>query len=263
MVEGRTQRRLAAILAADVVGYSRLVRADEEGTIGRLKQLQTELVDPKLAEYKGRIVKLVGDGLLVEFASVVDAVRAAHDIQQAVSEHQAGVAEASRIVFRIGINIGDVIIDGDDIQGDGVNPSFAAAHYGLGLSQFFTGGDDGHGKSLDAAEMAMRLSPNDPMMWAFLNLKGMILFDNEDYRAAQEVFRRASEYPNAMFWIPLGLAASSWELGDEQGAGDIVESARADFPGLSVATIAGLMGPAVERFADYIDPMRKAGLPEE
>jgi len=121
MVEGRTQRRLTAILAADVVGYSRLVRADEEGTIGRLKQLQTELVDPKLAEYQGRIVKLMGDGLLAEFASVVDAVRAAHDIQQAGAEHQAGVTKASRIVFRIGINLGDVIIDGDDIQGDGVN----------------------------------------------------------------------------------------------------------------------------------------------
>jgi adenylate cyclase len=144
-----------------------------------------------------------------------------------------------------------------------LNPSFAAAHYGVGLSQFFVGGDDGHGKSLDAAEMAMRLSPNDPLMWPFLNLKGMILFENGDYQAALEVFQHASEYPNAMFWIPLGLAASSWELGDEQGARDIIESARAAFPGLSVATIAGLMGPAVERFADYIDPMRKAGLPEE
>ena len=96
----------------------------------------------------------------------------------------------------------------------------AAAHYGLGLSQFFTGGDDGHGKNLDAAEMTMRLSPNDPMMWPFLNLKGMILFENGDYQAALEVFRRAGEYPNAMFWIPLGLAANSWELGDKQGARD-------------------------------------------
>ena len=121
MAERRTQRRLAAILAADVVEYSRLVRADEEGTIERLKKIQTELVDPKLVEHQGRIVKLMGDGLLAEFASVVDAVRAAQDIQQAVAAHQASVSEASRIVFRIGINLGDVIIDGDDIQGDGVN----------------------------------------------------------------------------------------------------------------------------------------------
>ena len=104
-----------------MVEYSRLVRADEEGTIERLKKIQTELVDPKLVEHQGRIVKLMGDGLLAEFASVVDAVRAAHDMQQAVAAHQASVSEASRIVFRIGINLGDVIIDGDDIQGDGVN----------------------------------------------------------------------------------------------------------------------------------------------
>ena len=101
------------------------------------------------------------------------------------------------------------------------------------------------------------------MMWPYLNLKGMILFDNEDYQAARDVFQRASEYPNAMFWIPLGLAASSWQLGDEQGARDIIETARADFPGLSVANVVGFMGPAAEEFAYYIDPMRKAGLPEK
>jgi adenylate cyclase len=589
MTEGRTQRRLAAILAADVVGYSRLVRADEEGTIERLRQLKAELVDPKLVEYQGRIVKLMGDGLLAEFASVVDAVRAAHDIQQAIAQHQAGVSEASRIVFRVGINLGDVVIDGDDIQGDGVNvaarleglappggicvsggaydqvrdrldlaftdigeqevknidrpvrawqwqaqatispaaraqtppekpsiavlpfdnmsgdpeqeyfvdgitediitelskfrwltviarnstfvykgqavdvpqvanklgvgylvegsvrkmgdrvritaqlidapsnehiwaerydrklhdifdlqdemtqtlvgmiepelanrerertrnrptenmnawelyqrglyhrwrfvpadikqaheyfdqaialdagfaaahahrawtiyveimmnmtkdragavaagiadarraidlddrdalgyctqgfmlnvgheyaraaqqfgraielnPSFAAAHYGLGLSLFFADPDDGSAKGLDAAEMAIRLSPNDPMMWPYLNLKGMILFHSENYQAAQEIFRRASEYPNAMFWIPLGLAASSWQLGDEQGARDIIKAARADFPSLSVATLVGFVGPVAHRFnPHYFDTMRKAGLPEE
>jgi tetratricopeptide (TPR) repeat protein len=145
-----------------------------------------------------------------------------------------------------------------------LNPSFAAAHYGLGLSLMLAGSEDYQSKSLNAAEMAIRLSPNDPMMWPFLNLKGMILFDTEDYQAAREVFQRASEYPNAMFWIPLGLAASSWQLGDEQGARDIIEAARADFPGLSVAAPAEFMGPAAQRFSPrYFDAIRKAGLPEE
>ncbi len=93
MAEGRTRRRLAAILAADVVGYSRLVRADEEGTLARLKALRQDLIEPKLTEHNGRIVKLMGDGILVEFASVVDAVRAAVDIQRAVAERNADLPE--------------------------------------------------------------------------------------------------------------------------------------------------------------------------
>ncbi len=115
------ERRLAAILAADVVGYSRLIRADEEGTLARLKALRDEIIDPKIAEHHGRIVKLMGDGMLAEFASVVDAVRAATEAQRSIAEHNAGRPEEKRIVFRIGINLGDVVIDGDDIQGDGVN----------------------------------------------------------------------------------------------------------------------------------------------
>src|SRR5215510_8411518 len=114
-------RRLAAILAADVAGYSRLMGADEEGTLERLKTLRRELVDPKIAEHKGRIVKTTGDGLLVEFASVVDAVRCAVAVQQAMSERNAGVAAGNRIELRIGINLGDVIVEGDDLYGDGVN----------------------------------------------------------------------------------------------------------------------------------------------
>src|SRR5271169_2988298 len=114
-------RRLAAILAADVAGYSRLMGADEEGTLERLKALRRELLDPKIAEHKGRIVKTTGDGLLVEFASVVDAVRCAVEVQQAMPERNAGVAADSRIELRIGINLGDVIVEGDDLYGDGVN----------------------------------------------------------------------------------------------------------------------------------------------
>src|SRR5438552_14181433 len=114
-------RRLAAILAADVAGYSRLMGADEEGTLERLKALRRELVDPKIAEHHGRIVKTTGDGLLAEFASVVDAVRCAVAVQQAMPERNTDIAADSRIELRIGINLGDVIVEGGDLYGDGVN----------------------------------------------------------------------------------------------------------------------------------------------
>jgi len=114
-------RRLAAILAADVAGYSRLMGADEEGTLERLKALRRELLDPKIAEHNGRIVKTTGDGLLMEFPSVVDAVRCAVQMQQAMPERNADVAADNRIELRIGINLGDVIVEGEDIYGDGVN----------------------------------------------------------------------------------------------------------------------------------------------
>ena len=115
------ERRLSAIMATDVVGYTRLIRADEEGTIDALKSLRADLINPKLAEYNGRIVKLMGDGMLAEFASVVDAVRAAVETQVALAEHNADLPQDKRIEFRVGINLGDVMIDGDDIYGDGVN----------------------------------------------------------------------------------------------------------------------------------------------
>ena len=119
--QAHVERRLAAILAADVAGYSRLMGADEEGTLERLKALRRELLDPKIAEHHGRIVKTTGDGLLVEFASVVDAVRCAVAVQQAMPERNTGVAADNRIELRIGINLGDVIVEGDDLYGDGVN----------------------------------------------------------------------------------------------------------------------------------------------
>jgi class 3 adenylate cyclase len=114
-------RRLAAILAADVAGYSRLMGADEEGTHERLKAHRREFLDPKISEHSGRVVKTTGDGMLVEFPSVVDAVRCAAEVQRAMIDREAGVPEDRRIRFRIGINLGDVIVDGDDIFGDGVN----------------------------------------------------------------------------------------------------------------------------------------------
>ncbi|MGB7177443.1 MAG: adenylate/guanylate cyclase domain-containing protein [Xanthobacteraceae bacterium] len=121
MTGARVERRLAAILAADVVGYSRLMGHDEEGTLARLKDCRRSLVDPKIAEHRGRIVKTTGDGMLVEFASAVDAVRCALDIQRAMGRANDAVPEDRRIAFRVGIHVGDIIIDDDDIFGDGVN----------------------------------------------------------------------------------------------------------------------------------------------
>src|SRR3954447_2741857 len=121
MNEERVERRLAAILAADIAGYSRLMGVDEEGTLRDLKSHRRTLIDPKITEHRGRIVKTTGDGALVEFASVVDAVRCAVDIQRGMIDRNAEVPGERCIEFRIGINVGDVIIDGDDIYGDGVN----------------------------------------------------------------------------------------------------------------------------------------------
>jgi TolB-like protein/tetratricopeptide (TPR) repeat protein len=121
MAQERVERRLTAILAADVAGYSRLMGIDEEGTLARLKIHRRELINPKMKKHHGRIVKTTGDGLLVEFTSVVDATRCAVEVQRAMIERNASVPEEKRIEFRIGINVGDIIFDGGDIFGDGVN----------------------------------------------------------------------------------------------------------------------------------------------
>jgi adenylate cyclase len=121
VASGRPERRLAAILSADVAGYSRLMGADEEATLAALKSLLADLIEPKVEEHRGHIVKTMGDGLLVEFASAVDAVRCAIDIQRAMAERNAGLADDRRIEFRIGVNVGDVIVDDHDVFGDGVN----------------------------------------------------------------------------------------------------------------------------------------------
>src|SRR5438552_10621545 len=117
----RVERRLTAVLAADVAGYSRLMGIDEEGTLAQLKAHRRALVDLKIAEHRGRIVKTTGDGMLVEFASVVDALRCAVEVQRGMIERNAEVPQDKWIEFRVGLNAGDIIIDGDDIFGDGVN----------------------------------------------------------------------------------------------------------------------------------------------
>jgi adenylate cyclase len=119
MSEGRVERRLAAIMAVDVVGYSRLMGIDEEGTLAGLKAIRRELSDPKIAEHRGRIVKTIGDGLLVEFASIVDAERCAVEVQQEMAGRNADVPVDKRIVFRFGIHQGDIIIDDGDISATG------------------------------------------------------------------------------------------------------------------------------------------------
>jgi len=131
-------RRLAAILAADVTGYSRLIGADEGGTLECLKALRRELLEPKIAEHNGRLVKTTGDGLLVEFGSVVDALRCAVEVQREMAGRNAGVPPDNRIEFRIGINVGDIVIEDGDIFGDGVN--VAARLEGLAEP----GGPNGH-----------------------------------------------------------------------------------------------------------------------
>jgi class 3 adenylate cyclase/pimeloyl-ACP methyl ester carboxylesterase len=121
LTDSHVERRLAAILAADVAGYSRLMEADEEGVLARLKAARKSLVDPAIAAHRGRIVKTTGDGMLVEFASAVDAARCAIEVQRGMAEQNAAVPEVKRLEYRIGIHVGDIIVDDNDIFGDGVN----------------------------------------------------------------------------------------------------------------------------------------------
>jgi adenylate cyclase len=116
----RVERRRSAILAADIAGYSRLIEADEEGTLGRLRSLRAQLIDPKIAKHRGRIVKTTGDGVLVEFPSVVD-LRCVAELQTAMAERNAPVSLDQRIEFRMGINVGDIVVEDGDNFGDGVN----------------------------------------------------------------------------------------------------------------------------------------------
>jgi len=121
MASDQVRRKLAAILAADIAGYSRLMGADEAGTLARLKEYRRELIDPKNKQYRGRVVKTTGDGILIEFPSVVDAVSCAIEVQQGMLKRNADIPKEKRIEFRVGVNLGDVIVDGRDLYGDGVN----------------------------------------------------------------------------------------------------------------------------------------------
>jgi adenylate cyclase len=152
MTGARVERRLAAILAADVAGYSRLMGADEEGTLARLKACRKALVDPKISEYRGRIVKTTGDGMLVEFGSAVDAVRCAVEVQRGMAISNLDIPETKRIEFRIGIHVGDIIIDDNDIFGDGVN--IAARLEGIADPGGICVSDDAHRQIRGKTEIA-------------------------------------------------------------------------------------------------------------
>jgi adenylate cyclase len=121
MTDPPVERRLAAVLAADVAGYSRLIGTDEEGTLARLKVIRADLIDLKITEHRGRLVKTTGDGLLVEFSSVVDALRCATAVQAGMAERNAPLPAERRIEWRVGINVGDIVVEDGDIFGDGVN----------------------------------------------------------------------------------------------------------------------------------------------
>jgi adenylate cyclase len=121
MASDQVKRKLAAILAADIAGYSKLMGADEAGTLARLKEYRRELIDPKNKQYRGRVVKTTGDGILIEFPSVVDAISCSIEVQQGMCERNANIPPEKRIEFRVGINLGDVIVEGRDLYGDGVN----------------------------------------------------------------------------------------------------------------------------------------------
>src|ERR1700742_4144972 len=152
MTGARVERRLAAILAADIAGYSRLMGADEEGTLARLKACRKALVDPKISEYRGRIVKTAGDGMLVEFGSAVDAVRCPAERQRGMGSTNVDISEGKRIEFRIGIHVGDIIIDDNDIFGDGVN--IAARLEGIADPGGICISDDAHRQIKGKTEIA-------------------------------------------------------------------------------------------------------------
>ena len=143
-----------------------------------------------------------------------------------------------------------------------LNPSFAAAYYGLGLSLALVDAEHGE-EALEASRTAERLSPNDPLMWTFLNLQGMVLTRARDHEAAREMYVRASQYPNALFWVPLGLAVNLWQLGEKEDARNLIAKAQRDFPGLSIAQVARFMGPAETLFDGYFEVLNAIGLPEK
>ena len=130
MATGRVERRLAAILAADVAGYSRLIGADESGTLEAFKKIQAELFEPTIAAHNGRLVKTTGDGFLVEFSSVVDALRCATEFQARMAERNAAASTDRCIEFRLGINVSDVVVEGGELFGDGVNVAVSARRLG-------------------------------------------------------------------------------------------------------------------------------------
>jgi adenylate cyclase len=226
MSEGRVERRLAAIMAADIVGYSRLMGTDEEGTLAGLKAIKRDLGDPKIAEHRGRIVKTTGDGLLVEFVSVVDAMRCAVEVQQEMARRNADVPADKRIEFRFGIHQGDIIIDDGDIFGDGVN--LAARLEGLAEP----GGI--------CVSRVVRDEIRDKLDFAF---------EDMGERSLKNIAR-----PMRVFALNIGARASRPPAAETKAAGPMVEPAPLalpDKPSLVVLPFQNMSGdPEQEYFVD-------------
>jgi adenylate cyclase len=219
--QDRIERRLAAILAADVAGYSRLTGVDEEGTHVRLQAHLRALVDPKVAEHRGRVVKNTGDGMLAEFSSIVDAVRCALDVQRGMAERNAGVPDEKRIEFRMGINAGDIIIDRGDIFGDGVN--VAARLEGLAKPGGICISDDAHRQ---------------------VRGKFDVTFEDAGERQLKNIAR-----PVRVFQVALDDARPAKLIWQRRNAASAVRraarSARATAIGAAVLLIAGAVGAAL------------------
>ncbi len=235
MTTERVERRLAAVLAADVAGYSRLMGGDEEGTLARLKALRKNVVDLQIADHRGRIVKTTGDGLLVEFASAVDAVRCAIQVQRGMTAQNAGVPADLKIEFRIGIHVGDIIIDDNDIFGDGVN--IAARLEGIAEPGGICISDDAHRQIRGKVDVVF----NDLGLQKLKNIADPIrtyAVDNHDNTGAFAKIRDAPPktkgMPRKRYFIPfagmataiaLGIAVAWWQAGFSQWQKSFFEKA--------------------------------------
>ena len=223
----RVERRLAAVLAADIAGYSRLMGRDEERTVAELKGLRKTLVDPGIAAHRGRIVKTTGDGMLVEFASAVDAARCAVEVQRAMAEHNIDVLPEQRIEFRIGIHVGDIIIDDDDIFGDGVN--IAARLEGIAKPGGVCVSDDAHRQVRgkvdiafdDIGEQALKNIAEPMRAWHVSFVDG----DSPEVRAAMAAPRaKVLALPDKPSIVVLPFDNMSSEPGQDYLADGIVEA---------------------------------------
>lgn len=203
------QRKLAAILAADIVGYSRLMELDEPGTIARQKANWSDVVEPKIGEFHGRVVKLMGDGALVEFASAIDSVRCAIALQQAMALREADLPEEVRIQYRVGINVGDIVIDGDDILGDGVN--VAARVEGLARP----GGIAISASAYEHVRGKLGSQFEDGGAHSVKNIFRPIQVWNWTGEAAGEILERRDGNPTRISNVTKGLAGSSPEVRQE------------------------------------------------